>query len=995
MDLAETLKSIRSLEDLPALAAALGHEPLWDAVPGSRDPTVVVGRSGDFAWYAVASARAEPAARSLAARMAARGRLCGVFGLDPLGRRLTVTVSLSGASRATLDLDNADPASLEKLRRLATASMAGVGTAAGYAVHVADVLAGEPLGRRFFRQFRLTLERMASGLPGPLPAADRHALALLQLTRVLFLYFVQAKGWLAGNPRFLAGAVDGCLARRRRIHRDLLRPLFFGTLNRPIAERGRSALRLGAIPFLNGGLFEPHPLERRLRSDIGNDAWRDAFDHLFERFHFTLTEGDERGIAPDMLGRVFEGVMAPDERRASGTYYTPAALVHRLVGEALVSVLSHRLRCSEAEAERRLKEREVKACRLVRTLRILDPAVGSGAFLLGALEWLSGPSTGAGTIRDRRRVLRDNLFGVDRNGTAVRLTQLRLWLAVIAGDRSERPEAVQPLPNLDCLIRQGDSLFDPAGSGLGAGAHREVPIRLGALRGRVVVATSAAKRAALRELARAEARVAEAALAWTDATLRASIAECVQGARSLDLFGRRRGLDRPGAARLVELRRELRQITALRRSLLREREVPWFDYRVQFADVFARGGFDLVVGNPPWLRSEELPSDLRRRLAGRYRWWRSGGHGYSNRPDLAVAFLERALELTAPAGVVAMLLPAKIAAAGYGAGARHALTSTTTLVALADLTDSPQAVFEATVYPLALVARKAPAPPRHRVRLSLGPGRGVPQSSMQGGGPWLLRREPLRAALAALREAHPRLDAVVPCHLGLKTGANRIFLDPPEVERELLRWALRGRDLAPFLPRRRTRLLWTHGEDGSPLPRLPPKAAAYLEPHFARLRSRTDYAGGPPWTVYRARPATAAHRVVWADLARELRAVSLAGMADTVPLNSCYVAPAGSDAEADRIAAWLNSTWLRAAARAGAVPAAGGCARYTAATVGALPLPAGVLTDPGLLDITRRAREGARVQADLDDLTARYLDLDTAARAALRRVLGGGAEDRG
>lgn len=342
-----------------------------------------------------------------------------------------------------------------------------------------------------------------------------------------------------------------------------------------------------------------------------------------------------------------------------------------------------------------------------------------------------------------------------------------------------------------------------------------------------------------------------------------------------------------------------------------------------------------------------------------------------------------------------MLLPAKIATAGYGTGARHALTSTTTLVALADLTDSPQAVFEATVYPLALVARKAPAPPRHRVRLGLGPGPGVPQSNMQGGGPWLLRREPLRAALAALCEAHPRLDAVLPCHLGLKTGANRIFLDPPDVERELMRWALRGRDLAPFVPRRRTRLLWTHGADGSPLPRLPPKAAAYLAPHLARLRSRTDYAGGPPWTLYRARPATAAHRVVWADLARELKAVSLAGMADTVPLNSCYVAPTGSDAEADRIAAWLNSTWLRAAARAGAVPAAGGCARYTAATVGALPLPAGVLTDPGLLDITHRARQGARVQADLDDLTACHLDLDTAGRATLRRVLGSGTEDRG
>jgi hypothetical protein len=416
---------------------------------------------------------------------------------------------------------------------------------------------------------------------------------------------------------------------------------------------------------------------------------------------------------------------------------------------------------------------------------------------------------------------------------------------------------------------------------------------------------------------------------------------------------------------------------------------------VQFADVFAGGGFDLVVGNPPWLRAEQLPADLRRRLAGRYRWWRSSGQGYANRPDLAVAFLERAFELTAPGGAVAMLVPAKIARAGYGAAARHGLVSTCTLVTVAELTDTPHAVFEATVYPLALVARKRAAPLRHRVRLALGPGRTVPQSSLRGGGPWLLRREPLRAALTALRETHPRLDSVVSCHLGVKTGANRVFLDPPEVEDELLRWALRGRDVAPFTTHPRTRLLWTHGPDGAPLPRLPPRAAAYLEPHLVHLRSRTDYVGGPPWALFRARAATAPHRVIWADLARDLRAVSLAGRADTIPLNSCYVAPARSDAEADRIAAWLNSSWMRAAARAAAVPAAGGCARYTAATVGALPLPLTVLADADLLTIARRARTGRGVQTDLDDITAAHLDLDTSRRAALLRALGGSAEDRG
>ena len=328
MDLAETLQGVRSLEDLTALAAAMGSTPLWDPVPAPGEPTVVVGCRGDFAWYAVAGPRADTVARALAKKMAARGRICGTLGLDPVSRRLTIAISLTGAPRLVLDLDRPTEAALEKLRRLATSAACG---AASFAAHAVDALGGETVGLRYFRQFRCTLERMAAGLPGPLTTADRHAIALLQLTRILFLYFVQARGWLAGNARFLVEAVDDCLARRRKIHRDLLRPLFFGTLNRPAAERSRGALALGSIPFLNGGLFEPHPLERRLRRDIPNDLWRDAFDGLFERFHFTL-EADERGgVAPDMLGRVFEGVMAPDERRASGTYYTPAALVRELL----------------------------------------------------------------------------------------------------------------------------------------------------------------------------------------------------------------------------------------------------------------------------------------------------------------------------------------------------------------------------------------------------------------------------------------------------------------------------------------------------------------------------------------------------------------------------------------------------------------------------------------------------------------------------------------
>ena len=137
MKLAVLLKGVRALEDLPALAAALGHEPLWDPVPGGREPVVVIGRRGDFPWYAVAGEHAADKARALARRLAARGRLCGAMGLDAGARRLTLTVSLDGAPRLTVDLDAPDASALAALGRLASGGGSG---APGYAAQAADDL---------------------------------------------------------------------------------------------------------------------------------------------------------------------------------------------------------------------------------------------------------------------------------------------------------------------------------------------------------------------------------------------------------------------------------------------------------------------------------------------------------------------------------------------------------------------------------------------------------------------------------------------------------------------------------------------------------------------------------------------------------------------------------------------------------------------------------------------------------------------------------------
>ncbi len=708
--LRETLARIRSLEDLPSLVAALGYVKDWREIaggPGGFPPSVVIGRAGEFEWFGCEAAAASTP-RALARALASRGISAAVLALDPGSRRLIVAAA--EAPPLTLFLDGPDPLDLARLARCEALPEASP-LVTGF--RVTEALAATGVDQKFFAGFRLTLDRVIASLPGRIPFAERHALALLQLTRILFLYFVEAKGWM-GRGRVLREEVDHCLLRRRSLHRDLLDPLFFGTLNRPYPDRSRLARRFGPVPFLNGGLFEPHPLERRWRVTLATPVLREAFDALFERFHFALSTDGGEAIAPDMLGRVFEGVMDPAERHRSGTYYTPSALVEALVRDALVAWLSARLRISPGDAEGRLAEPDILTRRTLRRIRVLDPAVGSGAFLLGALRLIAGPPrNGAHRGARLRAILGACLFGVDRNAAAVRLAELRLWLEVIAAEPADSPGRVTPLPNLDALVRQGDSLLDP-GYGLPFRPVPQASEELSRARRQVVHASGPVKRQAAQRLQRAERALAETMLGEGITRAERAIEDRLEAARAATLFGERRGLTRDDRVALAGLRTTRAEFRRRLRELARTGAVPWFHYPVHFADIERRGGFDLVIGNPPWVRSEALPAPERRYLAERFRWFspeRSGGSGYRHLPDLSVAFLERAVELAAPAGVIAFLLPSKLTTTGYAAVARGALARSTTILAAADLRHDPRSSFDATVYPMALITRRDPPPP--------------------------------------------------------------------------------------------------------------------------------------------------------------------------------------------------------------------------------------------------------------------------------------------
>ncbi len=979
---AADLSRISSLPGLERVFTQLGFGPAWHELDATAFPSAGAPRrmavhvpSTALPWVLLVARDAKVAARAVARARAALGSPAGVACLDPGRHRLALTVALPDAPLLELTLDPPDPVALAILSRLPGLLEAG---ALEGAALLGEWLATEPVGIRFFRQFRSTFEAMQLALPaGPGPD-DRATLVLLQLTRVLFLYFVQSKGWLDGRADFLAMHVDDVLRRRRDVHRHLLHPLWFGTLNRPADARGATARRFGSIPFLNGGLFEPHPLERRWRAEFPADAWRSAFDDLFERFHFVTREGDAAAIGPDTLGRVFEGLMVPDLRHRSGSYYTPARLVRQVLEAAFAGLIASRDTVPFEDALALVHARDPRAGLRLRDATLLDPAAGSGAFLLGALDLLVELTLGEGESRAaaRRRVVSHNLHGVDLNPAAVRLAELRLWLAVIAEETPDDPMEVAPLPNLDAIVRQGDSLWDQLGGRMFP--HRRSTEEVARARHALLAATGTPKRRALRSLRTAEEAAARGSLHDALSASETTIHDWLELGRSRTLFGERRGLVRQEQESLDAAREERRRLRHSLRQLANGGQLAHFDYAIQFGDIMAAGGFDVVAGNPPWVRGEAIPPVVRKGLARRYPWYRgTGQQGYRNGADLAVAFIERGLELASPGGVMAFLVPSKIRHAGYAAAARHGLATTTTIRTVADVEQSEARAFGATVYPMVLIASKAPPAPGNMVTTALDDRScHVVQESLRTPGPWILSGDAPRKAAARLAAMHPALSAHWKVQLGVKTGADELFLTrEPDIEPSLLRRAIRGRDLRPDGPHPVLWLRWPCDDKGRPLASLPPRADAWFRRNADRLRRRADYRDGPAWRLFRTAAAVAPHRVIWPDLSRRLQAVVLDRRAHdrSIPLNTCYViAPSSADLAA-RIVRLLNSTWLRVLARETAPVASGGYRRYSARVVGDLPIPRCALVEP----------LRAHTLPDIDDEIADWLGLTADERNAL------------
>ena len=836
--------------------------------------------------------------------------------------------------RLDVDLRNPSPHAIDRLNLLAA-------TENGDHARLFDrALDRETLTRQFFERFRAAVRDVEGALRKGFPREAIEATAsqaLLILSRLLFLYFIQQKGWLNGERRFLVDRLEAALQSGHEFYESVLAPLFFGCLNTAIRDRHLPPRLLGKIPYLNGGLFEPSAFERRhAEISLPNDLLHRIIETTFERFAFSIDESDGAGthIDPEMLGKVFESLMAGDERASSGSFYTPKCIVDALV-------------------ERAIREWCADPTHRLESITILDPACGSGAFLVSALQTIERMLGGQ---VDRQVIVERSLFGVDLKPEAVRLCELRLWLAIVSG-RDMPVEQIPPLPNLDRNILQGNSLLSPTdflGDGRGD-VYREWMAAVRAQSDLIARYRNApqTERPPLARMIRSnDQRLAAEMLAKTIESDERELQEVA--APQKDLFGHVRPTN---LARCRELHA---RITETRRLLERaeEGQLDFFSYDVHFAHVMARGGFDVVAGNPPWVRNSRIEARAKRMYTDRYRLFRAsaGRNAAFHQPDLSIVFFERALSLAAPAGIVSLLMPAKVMNAAYAAPLRRAAESMS-ILALDDWTDRARHLFEADTFPLGItIARRRS---RSVVQVSAnGEIFSLPQQALSvAGSEWSLLPPELFDLVARLYREHPPLFETLHRRpvMGVKSGDNgSFFLDVARLRGDCVETAeglrvplrfvarcVRGRDVAPCRINGASWMLWPPRGGWDRIPR-------WLE----RLASAREIDPDDLQLAY-LRPEHLGIKVVWKDVSRGICAAVLRDhetidghRVPLVPNQTLYALEAKSIDEAGAIAQILNSTIVNALAVITAERAKDFHYRYFGRTIARVPLPVDALSTP-------------------------------------------------
>jgi len=479
--------------------------------------------------------------------------------------------------------------------------------------------------------------------------------AQIILNRVIFLKFIEQKSWLDNNKDYLYDKFQPYFENENSYWLEIITPLF-DLLSDP--ARNKKYPDLGDIPFLNGGLFGAEPKDLFLIF-IPNSFFHNLFDNLLNRFNFTIEESSpssvEVAVDPEMLGRIFEELVLRMEkvmekgeaeferelRRATGSYYTPRVAVFYMCREAIARQLAAQsgvgivktkklidLAVDELSDHGQIEEMFLSTTecqsllRVAENISICDPAVGSGAFLLSALQILVGVrrflSLKIGEVAANQAnfnytlkedIIKKNLVGVDILRQAVHLCELRLWLSLAVDYEREAGKLIPTLPNLTYKVFRGDSIVDHlAGQPLeGFRYFRDFQASEGTiqklnkiktLKDRYFHETDENKKQKTRQDIAKERLMLAVEILEREAPSKISQADLFEGGK----------FDSKKAEAKFQSDSRHNLIASLKRQLTVKKydthqdklSFVWLADLVEYFADHGRGGFDIVLGNPPY-----------------------------------------------------------------------------------------------------------------------------------------------------------------------------------------------------------------------------------------------------------------------------------------------------------------------------------------------------------------------------------------------------------
>lgn len=550
------------------------------------------------------------------------------------------------------------------------------------------------------------------------------------LGQLVFLYFIQKKGWLgvkrdqdwgSGDKKFLRKLFDKdpeFNANYDNFFNDILEHLFYEAL---ASDRGQAAWfdRLNCrIPFLNGGLFEPVNGYEYQKTDltINNSIFKEIFD-TFDLYNFTVKEDEplekEVAIDPEMLGKVFENLLPENIRKGNGAFYTPREIVHYMCQESLINYIYNKVNIKEVPLTLEKREQQLKLLKTKKekeqlklthevieeiiskqdiehfikkgasnysnrnvkeelpvsisqnanvldnalaVIKVCDPAIGSGAFPVGMMNeivraratlspYLNQPERPVYELK--RNAIENSIYGVDIDPGAVDIAKLRFWLSLVVDE--EDVKNIKPLPNLDYKIMQGNSLITNY-----EGIDFDEIIDEYKPNTQLMMNLWGDKTQDLKlKLKNKQSEFLKTPYATRKVELKHEIEDTI-----LELVKEKLEIKaKEGKINLHEVQEKIRNFA---QNTENRNFFPW---KLFFSDAFDNGGFDVVIGNPPYIDSETMVNEglqeVREYIVKNYNWTRGNW-------DIYIAFFEKGFSILKGRGNLIFITPDKWLARPFG-----------------------------------------------------------------------------------------------------------------------------------------------------------------------------------------------------------------------------------------------------------------------------------------------------------------------------------------